>query len=236
MSKLAKVGMADTDLRTSTESTAGAPPSFICPITHGIMHDPVMDPDGISYERTAIEAWLTKTPTSPETRKPLTINDLVPNRALKEIIDLWQKNKSPDFHYVPPAEKPVETVVLESAPPPVVINVDRKPHKEKKHKPKKHRDCKCRCKCRGCCYPCCKCFCPCFDVRSDGGKARLIVFLVILMILGGWAVVSAVVLVAFVLFIATCGFCYLCCGLCVQEECWEGVAECCCCCFLCDDV
>ena len=31
--------------------------AFECPITHEIMHDPVIDKDGNSYERVAIEAW-----------------------------------------------------------------------------------------------------------------------------------------------------------------------------------
>ena len=46
-----------------------------------------MDPEGNSYERTAIEDWLRRNSTSPVTRSPLTAGDLVPNRALKDAID-----------------------------------------------------------------------------------------------------------------------------------------------------
>jgi hypothetical protein len=39
--------------------------SFLCPITHELMTDPVIDPDGNSYERLAIESWLQQHSTSP---------------------------------------------------------------------------------------------------------------------------------------------------------------------------
>ncbi len=38
---------------------------FLCPITHQLMTDPVVDPDGHSYERSAIENWLKEHSTSP---------------------------------------------------------------------------------------------------------------------------------------------------------------------------
>lgn len=59
------------------------PDAYICPITQEKMKDPVIDPDGNSYEREAIEDWLHRNSTSPITRTPLTIADLTPNRALK---------------------------------------------------------------------------------------------------------------------------------------------------------
>ena len=34
---------------------ATPPASFICPITQDVMSDPVIGPDGITYERAAIE-------------------------------------------------------------------------------------------------------------------------------------------------------------------------------------
>ena len=51
------------------------------------MKDPVNDRDGNSYERAAIEAWVVARGTSPITRNPLSIRDLVPNRALRQTID-----------------------------------------------------------------------------------------------------------------------------------------------------
>ena len=52
------------------------------------MKDPVIDNEGVSYEREAITEWLNAgNRTSPSTGKELTINDLRPNRALREAIE-----------------------------------------------------------------------------------------------------------------------------------------------------
>lgn len=69
------------------------PEGFVCPLTQEIMKDPVMDPEGNSYERSAIEAWLDKNQTSPITRKSLTKENLFPNRALKDAIAAHLKSK-----------------------------------------------------------------------------------------------------------------------------------------------
>eukprot|EP01045_Picozoa_sp_COSAG04_P020055 COSAG04_NODE_2012_length_5004_cov_3.098063_2_plen_209_part_00 len=63
------------------------PESFYCPITADLMRDPVMDPEGNSYERSAVEDWLSRSPTSPVTRAPLAAHQLAPNRALKSLIE-----------------------------------------------------------------------------------------------------------------------------------------------------
>lgn len=62
---------------TQTTTTA----SMICPITGDVMKDPVIDPEGNSYEREAIESWLQRNQTSPVSRAPLQISDLRPNRG-----------------------------------------------------------------------------------------------------------------------------------------------------------
>jgi hypothetical protein len=63
------------------------PNNFICPITHEVLKDPVVDKEGHSYEREAIIEWLNHHGISPMTRRPMTTSDLVPNRALQEIIE-----------------------------------------------------------------------------------------------------------------------------------------------------
>eukprot|EP01050_Picozoa_sp_SAG11_P020528 SAG11_NODE_3474_length_2426_cov_1.681564_2_plen_376_part_00 len=60
--------------------------AFICPITHAVMRDPVVDSEGNSYERAAIEKWLRSHGSSPVTRSPLCGADLRPNRALKDMV------------------------------------------------------------------------------------------------------------------------------------------------------
>ena len=52
------------------------PESFYWPITADLMQDPVVDPEGNSYERSAIEGWLARNATSPVTRAPLAAHDI----------------------------------------------------------------------------------------------------------------------------------------------------------------
>jgi hypothetical protein len=51
------------------------------------MTDPVLMRDGRTYERAAIAAALEQSPVSPISRQPLLIDDAIPNRALKNLID-----------------------------------------------------------------------------------------------------------------------------------------------------
>ncbi|KDO32110.1 hypothetical protein SPRG_03328 [Saprolegnia parasitica CBS 223.65] len=68
--------------------------SFVCPITHDVMVDPVVTVDGHSYERSAIEEWIRTSHetapggqvTSPATNLPLGSTQLIPNLALKRSI------------------------------------------------------------------------------------------------------------------------------------------------------
>lgn len=48
-------------------------PNFYCPITGDVMSDPVIDRDGITYERAAIEEWIQRRGTSPTTRAPMAL-------------------------------------------------------------------------------------------------------------------------------------------------------------------
>ncbi|KNC87724.1 hypothetical protein SARC_00158 [Sphaeroforma arctica JP610] len=61
-----------------------------CPITHAIMADPVVDPEGNCYDRAAIEQWLESHGVSPITRTPMTIANLVPNRNIGINSKLYQ--------------------------------------------------------------------------------------------------------------------------------------------------
>ena len=61
--------------------------SFYCPITGDLMIDPVVDSEGNTYERIAIESWIDGHKTSPITRNVITLEDLRPNRSLKNAIE-----------------------------------------------------------------------------------------------------------------------------------------------------
>ncbi|CAF0751199.1 unnamed protein product [Didymodactylos carnosus] len=70
------------------------PENFLCPITHSVMCDPVMDLDGNNYERCAINDWLSINPTSPVTQNPLSIGDLTPNETLREAIEQFRNSSN----------------------------------------------------------------------------------------------------------------------------------------------
>lgn len=76
-----------TDNMAASEEVREYAQSFYCALTLKVMSDPVIDPEGITYERSAIEEWLKRSETSPITRSPLRIADLIPNRALREAIE-----------------------------------------------------------------------------------------------------------------------------------------------------
>jgi STIP1 homology and U-box containing protein 1 len=59
------------------------PDYLIDGITFEIMHDPVITPSGVSYERISILRHLKASPFDPLTREPLSERQLIPNVALK---------------------------------------------------------------------------------------------------------------------------------------------------------
>ena len=62
------------------------PNEFYCPITFGLMQNPVIAEDGHTYEREAIEQWFVNHSTSPKTNLPLTSTNLIANIALRNTI------------------------------------------------------------------------------------------------------------------------------------------------------
>ncbi|NXO02194.1 WSDU1 protein, partial [Rhinopomastus cyanomelas] len=79
------------DLRMSTiAGSVAVPDEFLCPITRELMKDPVIAADGYSYEKTAMENWIsTNRRSSPMTNLPLPSLLLTPNRTLKMAIGRW---------------------------------------------------------------------------------------------------------------------------------------------------
>ncbi|WP_342220193.1 U-box domain-containing protein [Rickettsiella endosymbiont of Miltochrista miniata] len=64
---------------------------FLCPISHGVMEDPVITKDGFTFDFKNITQWLQISKTNPLTRKPLTQEQLTRNTVLKKEIDHWEK-------------------------------------------------------------------------------------------------------------------------------------------------
>ena len=77
---------ARRDSRGDTE-LGDLPQELVCPITMNVMSDPVFTSDGQTYERRAIEEWLTTHDTSPLTGAVLTSAVLTPNVTLRSYID-----------------------------------------------------------------------------------------------------------------------------------------------------
>lgn len=59
---------------------------FLCPITRGVMTDPVVIADGYTYERSAIEFWLRSSWKSPFTGLELPNKGMIPNQALRTLL------------------------------------------------------------------------------------------------------------------------------------------------------
>ena len=64
---------------------------FLCPITHCVIQDPLVDREGNSYERNAIIKCLQRDLRSPITRTILypSTGYLCPNRVLEQAIQKW---------------------------------------------------------------------------------------------------------------------------------------------------
>mmetsp|Transcript_26001 Transcript_26001/g.72819 ORF Transcript_26001/g.72819 Transcript_26001/m.72819 type:complete len:259 (+) Transcript_26001:374-1150(+) len=69
-------------------------PGLVCPITQTLMIDPVIGPDGYTYERSAIKDWLDAHGVSPMTRQRMSAADLRPNRAVRNQIE-WLLQGNP---------------------------------------------------------------------------------------------------------------------------------------------
>lgn len=75
--------------QADAHTQSSVPDYFKCRITQEIMHDPVQASDGMSYEREAIDTWLSLNNTSPWTRARMS-KRLTRNLQLKQAIEDWK--------------------------------------------------------------------------------------------------------------------------------------------------
>ncbi len=74
---------------TSTlKSTEELESLLTCSISLNELENPVIDKCGHTFEKTHIEAWLARNPTCPISRDPLNRADLIPNRIVKQAIEI----------------------------------------------------------------------------------------------------------------------------------------------------
>lgn len=93
-------------------------PAFICPITQCEMDDPVIAPDGFTYDKSAIQAWFNSGHvSSPLTREKWNSQTLIPNRALKELIEASHNSSSTVISNI--------SNVVKAPPPPINMEVKR---------------------------------------------------------------------------------------------------------------
>eukprot|EP00746_Dinoflagellata_sp_MGD_P000309 gnl/MRDRNA2_/MRDRNA2_100548_c0_seq1.p1 gnl/MRDRNA2_/MRDRNA2_100548_c0~~gnl/MRDRNA2_/MRDRNA2_100548_c0_seq1.p1 ORF type:complete len:496 (+),score=90.94 gnl/MRDRNA2_/MRDRNA2_100548_c0_seq1:44-1531(+) len=84
--------MGESSVVVVTPAPASLPKCFVCPITQGILCDPVMTVDGQTYERVAILEWFKRgRRTSPLTNLSLASRQLFPNSTLREALDEYLK-------------------------------------------------------------------------------------------------------------------------------------------------
>lgn len=79
-----------TDLSTphpTATTQQNLPDTLFCPITCELIWEPVIDPEGTTYEKEAIHRWVQRNGNSPLTRKPLQVKELYENKTLLNIIN-----------------------------------------------------------------------------------------------------------------------------------------------------
>ena len=74
------------------------PEVLYCPISFELMHQPVIGPDGVTYEKAAIEHWLASNNVSPITRGPLRVDQLYENKAILNIIEELAEKENGSEH------------------------------------------------------------------------------------------------------------------------------------------
>ncbi len=83
----------NANLASDENNRTTIPNEFLCPITHELMTDPVCASDGYTYERKAIEEWLTKKKTSPIMNVSIIATQLYPNKVLRMLIDKYVREQ-----------------------------------------------------------------------------------------------------------------------------------------------
>jgi len=77
--------------RASTGALVCDREALECPISLSVMHDPVILENGSTYERSAIEAWLSNNATDPLTNELLASKLMIPNIAVRYLIEQSQR-------------------------------------------------------------------------------------------------------------------------------------------------
>mmetsp|Transcript_23715 Transcript_23715/g.35015 ORF Transcript_23715/g.35015 Transcript_23715/m.35015 type:complete len:203 (+) Transcript_23715:357-965(+) len=74
------------------------PDVYCCPITFSHIHEPVIDPEGNTYEKNVILKWIAENGDSPLTRTALSDDDLFPNHAIRDLLDIEKNRDEASIH------------------------------------------------------------------------------------------------------------------------------------------
>ncbi|XAR68727.1 Ubiquitin--protein ligase [Bertholletia excelsa] len=95
-----------TGRRRKTVADVNVPADFRCPISLDVMRDPVVVATGQTYDRQSINLWIESGHnTCPKTGQTLAHTDLIPNRALKNLIAMWCREQRIPFEAAEPNDK-----------------------------------------------------------------------------------------------------------------------------------
>jgi len=72
--------------------TSVHPPEFTCPISMDLMKDPVITPDGMTFDREPLTEWVKRNHSHPITRELLSLDQIKPNYALRSLIESYNAN------------------------------------------------------------------------------------------------------------------------------------------------
>lgn len=67
------------------------PAHFICPVSHSLMVHPLMNRDGVNFERSVIIEWIQDNGTCPLSGKPMKPSQLISNKGLEQKINFWRE-------------------------------------------------------------------------------------------------------------------------------------------------
>ena len=94
----------------ASRSRAELPEAFVCPLTMGLMRQPAITPRGTTYEYEAAVSWINSHGRYPAGEAgALARDDLIPNLALRNLIEAWLRDQTapaPAAPAAPPAAAP----------------------------------------------------------------------------------------------------------------------------------
>ena len=85
-----------TKIITSHGRRVNVPAHFFCAFSHNLMVHPLMNRDGINFERSAIIEWIQANGTCPLSGKPLKPSQLISNKGLEQKINIWREQNGFD--------------------------------------------------------------------------------------------------------------------------------------------